>query len=101
MAPPTTNRPAAASTDELDDMFDYNVDIDDVFRDVDTNMNVPARAASVAPNPTQRNGGAGLGIDEEIKIVKARKPIPKLDEDRSVDPTAWQPHSRKRRLMLS
>ena len=81
MAATTANRAAAAPAD---DIFDYNADLDDIFRDVDTNMNVPARSASNAPQSTPRGGGAGLGIDEEIKVAKARKPIPKLDEDRFV-----------------
>ena len=84
MAASLVSRPAAAPAhDDLDDLFDYNVNTDDVFRDVDTNMNVPARAGSVAPRPAQPDSGAGLGIDEEIQVVKTRKPVPKLDEDRS------------------
>lgn len=66
--------------DDLDDsLFDY--DVGDVFRDVDTNMDVsvvhkPAARADVKEN------GAGLGIDEEIKVTKKRAPIPKLDENK-------------------
>lgn len=83
MATATTNRPAAAPVDELDEILNYDVD-DDVFCDVDTNMNVPAQGASAAKQSAQKDNGAGLGIDEEIKVVKTRKPIPKLDEDRFV-----------------
>ena len=79
------SRPATATAhDDLDDLFDYNVDADDVFRDVETNLGNPIRGATAAPAPAQRNIGAGLGIDEEIKVAKTRKPIPKLDEDRCV-----------------
>lgn len=66
--------------DDLDDsLFDY--DVGDVFRDVDTNMDVsavhkPAARADIAEN------GAGLGIDEEIKVTKKRAPAPKLDENK-------------------
>ena len=67
--------------DDLDDLFDY--DIGDVFRDVDTNMNAPAREKP-AVNADGKDIGARLGIDEEIKVVKRRAPIPKLDENRSI-----------------
>ena len=72
----------AVPADDLDDLFDYDVNMD-IFRDVDPNMDAPA-----APKPAARAGGkentTGLGIDEEIKVVKQRTPIPKLDEARFV-----------------
>lgn len=71
----------SAPTDDLDDLFDY--DAGDVFRDVDTNMDAPTRGKS-ATNPDGKKNGASLGIDEEIKVIKKRAPIPKLDETRSV-----------------
>lgn len=65
--------------DDLDDsLFDY--DVGDVFRDVDTNMDVPAARAD------EKENGAGLGIDEEIKVTKKRAPVPKLDENRLLSP---------------
>lgn len=73
----------AVPADDLDDLFDYNVNMDDVLRDVDPNMDAPA-----APKPPAKVSGKenaiGLGIDEEIKVVKQRKPVPKLDEERCV-----------------
>ena len=73
--------PNAPPIDDLDDsLFDY--DVADVFRDVDTNMDVPAVRAE------KKEDGAGLGIDEEIKVTKKRAPIPKLDENRFVPNTA-------------
>ncbi len=66
--------------DDLDDsLFDY--DVGDVFRDVDTNMDVLAVQKSAAGSDGKENG-AGLGIDEEIKVTKKRAPVPKLDENR-------------------
>ena len=66
--------------DDMDDsLFDYNVG--DVFRDVDTNMDVPA-VQKPAPRAGAKEGGAGLGIDEEIKVTKRRAPVPKLDLNR-------------------
>lgn len=66
--------------DDLDDLFDY--DVGDVFRDVDTNMDMPTSEKIIARTEGKENG-AGLGIDEEIKVTKKRAPVPKLDENRS------------------
>ena len=68
--------------DDLDDsLFDY--DVGDVFRDVETNMDVPTMQRPVA-SAVEEEHGAGLGIDEEIKVTKKRAPVPKLDENRFV-----------------
>ena len=79
------NVPPVPIADDLDDLFNYDVD---VFRDVDTNIDVsihkkPAAAADGKSNAT------GLGIDEEIKVTKKRAPVPKLDENRfsTIHPT--------------
>ena len=66
--------------DDLDDLFDY--DVGDAFRDVDINMDMPTSEKTVARTEGKENG-AGLGIDEEIKVTKKRAPVPKLDENRS------------------
>lgn len=66
--------------DDLDDLFDY--DVSDVFRDVDTNMDIPTSEKTVVRTEGKENG-AGLGIDEEVKVTKKRAPVPKLDENRS------------------
>lgn len=66
--------------DDLDDsLFDY--DVGDVFRDVDANMDVSAVQKSAA-RADEKENGAALGIDEEIKVNKKRAPVPKLDENR-------------------
>ena len=69
-----------AHADDLDDLFDY--DVGDVFRDVDTNMDIPTSEKTIARAEGKENG-AGLGIDEEVKVTKKRAPVPKLDENRS------------------
>lgn len=69
-----------AQADDLDDLFDY--DVSDVFRDIDTNMDIPTSEKTTAGTEGKDNG-AGLGIDEEIKVTKKRAPVPKLDENRS------------------
>ena len=85
MAATTAVRPAAGpAADDMDDLFDYNANLDDIFRDVDTNMNAPSRATNAVPPPAGRANSVGLGIDEEIKVRKARRPIAKLDEDRYI-----------------
>lgn len=68
--------------DALDDLLDYDVDRNDVFRDVDTNMDISKR---LSPSARQTESNPGLGIDEELKIAKRRKPIAKLDENRCVE----------------
>ncbi|MCJ1460032.1 chromosome segregation in meiosis- protein [Mycoblastus sanguinarius] len=69
--------------DSLDDLFDY--DVSDVFRDVDTNMEVPTSQKPVV-NADGKENTAGLGIDEQIKVVKKRAPVVKLDENRLLSP---------------
>ena len=67
--------------DEMDNsLFDYDLD---VFRDVDTNMDIRAKQATAAKAERNENG-SGLGIDEEIKVTKKRAPVAKLDENRFV-----------------
>ena len=67
-------------TNNMDDsLFDYAVN--DAFRDVDINMDVPA-----VQQPATTTGGkdevGSLGIDEEIKVTRKRATVPKLDENR-------------------
>ncbi|KAL8800343.1 MAG: hypothetical protein Q9182_005237 [Xanthomendoza sp. 2 TL-2023] len=83
MAPIAPLPGSVPPADDLDNLFDYHVNLDDVFRDVDVNMDIPAGKQSAQPTP--RDDGRELGIDEEVKITKKRQPVPKLDEDR------WDP----------
>ncbi|KAL8715642.1 MAG: hypothetical protein Q9225_006362 [Loekoesia sp. 1 TL-2023] len=76
MAPQNSNSPA----NEFGDLFDYNANMQDVFRDVDVAMDVPNQKQSAVSK--SKEDGLGLGLDEEIKITKKRQPIPKLDENR-------------------
>ena len=76
----TTVSPSPAG-DDLDDLFNYDVETDDVFRDYNPAMDAPVRSTSPARPKT-----TDLGIDEEIQITKKRKPIAKLDENRQVIP---------------
>lgn len=69
------------SRDALDYLLDHPSEERDVFRDVDTNMDIPARRKFSTAAPAI-DGAFGLGIDEEVKISKRRKPVAKLDENR-------------------
>ena len=71
-----------APTDDLDDLFDYDVSAD-IFEDVDTNTEMPSRLAKAPLGDAGKEKVGGLGIDEEIKVTKKRAPVAKLDEARS------------------
>lgn len=78
--PATRAQPApgpAAGGDDLDDLFDYDAGLDDVFRDLE-----PLKPAS--PKGTNKSRvDSGLGIDKEVEIAKRpRAPRVKLDENR-------------------
>jgi len=77
-----TSGPSAGGGDEFDDLFGYDVGgADDPFSE---NYQVPNKAPS-AKETSKGNGGAGLGIDEEIEVTrKPRAPRVKLDEHRFV-----------------
>lgn len=74
---------AIVSGDALDDLLDADITINDIYRDVDTNMEVPARRKTPVDADNTTNS-LGLGIDEEVKIIKKRKAVVKLDENRYV-----------------
>lgn len=67
--------------DALDDLLDNPTAERDVFRDVDTNMEIPMGKKKPTAAPMIESA-FGLGIDEEVKISKTRKPVAKLDENR-------------------
>lgn len=68
------------SIDEADDLFDYDIDMQEAFRDANVAMSV----SNLEPTglSKSKNVDLGLGIDEEIKVTKKRRPVPKLDENR-------------------
>lgn len=80
---PSRVRNVAGSTarDELNDLFNYDAGIDDVFRDVDTNMDITTKIAP-RQGKDKSDTGVGLGIEEEIKVSRKRRPVAKLDEAR-------------------
>ena len=66
----------ASPSGQVDDLFDYDVGLDDILQDTTVNnANAPAQ-------PSGPDGsGLGLGLDEEVK-VKKRQPVAKLDENK-------------------
>ncbi|KAI1627991.1 replication fork protection component Swi3-domain-containing protein [Exophiala viscosa] len=78
--------PITSST--VDELFDFgSSDDEDPFKDKKA-RNARDSKTTLSPRPTKRkaedveNPGADLGLDEEVKITKKRKPIAKLDEAR-------------------
>ncbi|KAL8774575.1 MAG: hypothetical protein Q9209_000948 [Squamulea sp. 1 TL-2023] len=65
--------------EDMDDMFDYTVD-KDVFLDVDVNMDAPSERQPMEFQP--KDSGNVLGLDEQVKIIRKRQPVAKLDENR-------------------
>lgn len=64
------------SPTDLDDLFNYDIGLDDIFGD-----NAAQTANVDIPKPPTGNPSAlGLGLDEEVKVTKKRKPVAKLDE---------------------
>ncbi|KAF2738147.1 replication fork protection component Swi3, partial [Polyplosphaeria fusca] len=64
--------------DDLDDLLNSIVDGQDVF---DTSEKQTPQNAQTTQRKAQQPSDSALGL-EEVKIVKARQPIPKLDENR-------------------
>ncbi|KAL8917921.1 MAG: hypothetical protein Q9208_007664 [Pyrenodesmia sp. 3 TL-2023] len=76
MTPEASNPPAG----DLDDLFDYDVNMQDVFRDANITMDVVDREQTA--HTKSRDKDLGLGLDEEIRVTKKRQPVPKLDDNR-------------------
>ncbi|KAL8990008.1 MAG: hypothetical protein Q9177_001232 [Variospora cf. flavescens] len=64
------------SIDEADDLFDYDIDMQEAFRDANVAMSV----SNLEPTglSKSKNVDLGLGIDEEIKVTKKRRPYSNL-----------------------
>lgn len=75
MDPETANSPR-----DLDDLFDYDVGLEDI-PDGNSAQVDPAEGARPLP---KGSSALGLGLDEEVKVSKKRQPVAKLDESRQV-----------------
>ncbi|KAJ9668095.1 chromosome segregation in meiosis- protein [Coniosporium apollinis] len=78
---PSRVSPPPAQGDELDDLFNYDAGMDDVFKDLDGTKKGNSRQEE-KNSRTVTSNAAGLGIDEEIKVAKKRQPVAKLDDAR-------------------
>jgi hypothetical protein len=76
--------------DTVSDLLNYDVsDDDDPFKDIDQTLQIRDDKPTLSPRAVKRKADDDkendiLGLDEEVKITKKRKPIAKLDETRSV-----------------
>lgn len=74
----------------VSDLLNYGVsDDDDPFKDIDETLRVRDDKSTLSPRAAKRKAEDDkendiLGLDEEVKITKKRKPIAKLDETRFV-----------------
>lgn len=86
MAPTGLSRVPHPPAEQTNAMFDSTVDMEDVFRDDDINMDAPIEQP--AAQPTTKDGDDTLGLEEEVKVTRKRQPVAKLDEDR-LDSYKW------------
>jgi len=78
--------------DELDEIFNYDTNIDHILNGLDDGDSNANSNSNNSRGEGMRNGpGQTLGIDEEIKITKQRKPVAKLDETRQVSQRPLRP----------
>lgn len=74
----------------VSDLLNYDIsDDDDPFKDIDETLKVRDDKSALSPRAAKRKAEDDkendiLGLDEEVKITKKRKPIAKLDETRFV-----------------
>jgi replication fork protection complex subunit Csm3/Swi3 len=68
--------------DDLHDLFDYDVCISDIFMESQSKQNGNAPSSNSQNRVTSETAPLGLGLDEEVKVVRKRKPVAKLDETR-------------------
>ena len=67
--------------DDLDDLYNYDIDADDAFRDFDADLTVP-KSKETSKKPNAGTVDDVLGIKGEVKVAKKRAPVAKLDEAR-------------------
>lgn len=72
---------ATAAHDDLDDLYNYDVNNDEAFADIQPNLN---NGYAPPKELTAANRGVDLGIEGPIQVAKQRAPVAKLDETRLV-----------------
>ncbi|KAL8656011.1 MAG: hypothetical protein Q9226_002815 [Calogaya cf. arnoldii] len=78
MAPNDRTTGSNPAAEEMDDIHNYTMD--EVFRNVDVNMDAPSAKQAAQLKP--KGGSDVLGLVEEVKVTRKRQPVAKLDEDR-------------------
>jgi len=71
----TASPERAGSPANLDELFDYDVGLEDIFGNNNSN-------ADQTKSKPQTGDPTSLGLDEEVKVTKKRQPVAKLDENR-------------------
>lgn len=67
----------------LDDLFDYDVGIEDIMNnDVSAQANNASSSNNQNRPAASKDSGAGLGLDKEVTVTKKRKPTVKFNESR-------------------
>ncbi|KAL8913314.1 MAG: hypothetical protein Q9172_007314 [Xanthocarpia lactea] len=68
------------SAEETGDMYNYTVNMQKVFSDVDVNMDAPIERQAAQLEP--KDSGDALGVDKAVEVRSKRQPVARLDEDR-------------------
>ncbi|KAL4877255.1 replication fork protection component Swi3-domain-containing protein [Aspergillus karnatakaensis] len=75
----TRSTKGAQTTEFVDDLFDYDIGLDGIVQEINTNATSAVEPQQSAP---PNNSGVVLGLDEEVRVAKKRQPVAKLDENR-------------------
>ncbi|KAL3469120.1 replication fork protection component Swi3-domain-containing protein [Aspergillus californicus] len=75
----TTAVDGTSSSNYVDDLFDYDVGLDEILQNTNTNK---SSTKLTKPVPPPDNSGVILGLDEEVKVAKKKQSVAKLDESR-------------------
>jgi replication fork protection complex subunit Csm3/Swi3 len=70
-----------SASDDLEELFNYDMNMDDIINSGSQTNGMNGISEAKQDGETTDTAKA-LGIDEEIKVSKKRKPAPKLDETR-------------------
>ena len=71
-----SDRRSSPTAGDLDDLFDYDIGLDEIIPDENAPNANSAKASGTG------DSALGLGLDEEVKVTKKRHPVVKLDEGR-------------------
>lgn len=83
MAPTVANNTTEGDND-LDSIFDLDLDNNDLFREIDTSIQAPeiSTLKRKAAHLDDDGDDDALGLNTQIKVKKQRQPVAKLDDAR-------------------